>query len=570
MNRQLRHLLPIIALCAGAALSEETSIVVHADKLKGKVVRDIFGSEIKCFQGGQGLMTGLRSAKNDFRAEVMDPIEKLQPEFMRYKFLRNNWTWEDGIGPMSGRKDDKARQKFMGIDEAMAFQMRVVKDAGRCQLVVNPCDPEQCAALVAYLNVPADDPEKNRHSQVIGVSKNNGRDYKTIGYWAKLRAENGHPQPYGCKWFELGNESYQEFPKADAHAYCKSARDVAKAMKAVDPSVHCGVNTEAYPTKQQNWRPALFKEGLDFPDFIVCHAYYPFAYPRNSKYVSSVSNMDKTKVEELYYKMIMAGAQQCLSDLRWFRNEMKANSSRAEQIDLCLTENGFHLEVYDDKAQNTVLVGVYDTDLIGTMVEYADELKIKDGNLFYLESDDPWALIHHHFENGDSSRVNLRPPYYALYLWRHYFGDSLLQSEVKCGTFDIPLAKGDDWPKEKQLWTQIAAQDGIPLVTAHSSLSPDGKTLYLMVVNRDLYNDIESNIDVKGFSPQPGGEVHTLNTSVTAASKKTEDMFAVWDSNNEDTADTVKIRDSAISNAGAAFKYTFPAHSATAIVLKAK
>ena len=101
-------------------------------------------------------MTGLRNPKNDFRAELMDPIEKLQPEFMRYKFLRGNWTWEDGIGPMSGRKDDKARQKIMGIDEAMAFQMRVVKDAGRCQLVVNPCDPEQCAALVAVGNFVAE------------------------------------------------------------------------------------------------------------------------------------------------------------------------------------------------------------------------------------------------------------------------------------------------------------------------------------------------------------------------------------------------------------------------------
>src|SRR6185295_7547471 len=139
-------------------------------------------------------------------------------------------------------------------------------------------------------------------------------------------------------------------------------------------------------------------------------------------------------------------------------------------------------------------------------------------------------------------------------------GSSLLQSDVKCGTFDIPLAKGGDWPSEKNLWTQIAAQDGIPLVTAHSSLSADGKTLYMIVVNRDLYNDIDSAIELKNFSPQAAADVHTLNTSVTAASKKTEDMFVVWDSNNEDTNDVVKIRDTKISNAAPTFRFTFPAH----------
>jgi alpha-L-arabinofuranosidase len=280
--------------------------------------------------------------------------------------------------------------------------------------------------------------------------------------------------------------------------------------------------------------------------------------------------MDKLQVEELYYKMIMAGAHQCLSDLRWFRKEMKANASRADEIDLCLTENGFSLEIEDAKAQNTVLVGVYDTDLIGTMVEYADELRIKDGNLFYIESDNEWALIFHQFEHANRSKIILRPPYYALYMWSHYFGNALLQSDVKCGTFEIPLAKGDDWPAQQNLWTQIAAQKDIPLVTAHSSLSADGKTLYMIVVNRDLYNDINTGIELKNFSPQATAEVHTLNTSVKAASSKTEDMFAVWDSNNEDSNDVVKIRDTNISDAGAAFHYTFPAHSATAIVLKAK
>ena len=151
-------LMPVIGIAAVTG-----TIVIHADQPKGAVVRDLFGTEIKCNEGGQGLMTGLRGGPNEFRPVVMDPVEKLGFTFMRYKFMRASWNWEDGIGPMAARPDDQARQKYMGVDEVMAFQMRTVGDASRCHMVVNPRNPEQSAALVAYLNVPADEPEKNRH-----------------------------------------------------------------------------------------------------------------------------------------------------------------------------------------------------------------------------------------------------------------------------------------------------------------------------------------------------------------------------------------------------------------------
>src|SRR5438552_4711959 len=116
MKIELRQLLLAAAIvCTGVvSAGEDTLIVVHTDKPKGRVVREIFGSEIKCIDGGQGLMTGLRSSSNEFRPDLMEWIEKLKPEFMRFKFIRNKWNWEDGIGPLANRKDDPGRQKFMG------------------------------------------------------------------------------------------------------------------------------------------------------------------------------------------------------------------------------------------------------------------------------------------------------------------------------------------------------------------------------------------------------------------------------------------------------------------------
>jgi len=572
VKRVLPFLLFTCSAVGAATGQEEAGIWIRADQPKGKVVREVFGSEIKCAQGADGLMTGLRSGTNEFRPAVMDQLRPLNPAFMRYKFMRGSWGWEDGIGPMSARKDDPARQKVMGVDEIMAFQAALIGDASKCHLVVSPTNPQQAAALAAYLNVPSRDPQKNGHDRVIGPSAENGRDYKTVGYWASLRAQHGHPEPYGVAWFELGNESYLKDGgfNRDAREYCARTREVVRAVKAVDPKIRCGLNLDCHPTKNREWGQRVLEEGGTFADYLICHVYYPFAYVRNRKYQASITNLERPKVDELYYKMIMAGAPQAWSDLRGFRERVKKHCSRAESLRLCLTENGFHLEEYDDRAQNTVLVGVYDADLIGMMVEHAGELALDNANLFFLQGDDPWAFVRHDFVRRDASRITVRPPYWALYLWTHYFGSTLLSTEVRCGNFDIPFPEGGEWPKEGVLWSRIAAKDRIPLLAAHSSLSSDGKTLYLIVVNRDLYRDVETSIRIDGFLPQSSVEVHTLNSDVAAKSRELQDMMAVWDSNNESRADTVKIRDSRIDGAGAAFRWRVPAHSATALVLQSR
>jgi alpha-L-arabinofuranosidase len=67
--------------------------------------------------------------------------------------------------------------------------------------------PEDAADLVEYLNGPMD------------------------SAWGKRRAENGHPEPYGVRYIELGNEE-----KTDAH-YPQRFKLLYDAMHARDPEV---------------------------------------------------------------------------------------------------------------------------------------------------------------------------------------------------------------------------------------------------------------------------------------------------------------------------------------------
>src|SRR5260370_7942877 len=71
-------------------------------------------------------------------------------------------------------------------------------------------------------------------------------------YWANLRRKNGHEEPYGVKYWGLGNERYGNWQigALNAEYYTKRAIAFAKDMKSNDPTSHLATpcNTARNPT----------------------------------------------------------------------------------------------------------------------------------------------------------------------------------------------------------------------------------------------------------------------------------------------------------------------------------
>jgi hypothetical protein len=180
--------------------------------------------------------------------------------------------------------------------------------------------PEEAAAWVAYANGSASS------TQVIGVDST-GFDWKTVGFWAGLRAANplaiddgynflrlGLTTPVGIKYWEIGNELYYngwatnhnaesdnhspyvypngytpgDFNSRDAldalspTSYGTNAVAWIQAMKAVDPTIQIGVDFSSHIATDPipaNWNPDLARAvcaGANF-DFAIMH-YYPGTY----------------------------------------------------------------------------------------------------------------------------------------------------------------------------------------------------------------------------------------------------------------------------------------------------
>ena len=187
-------------------------------------------------------------------------------------------------------------------------------------------EPEEAAAWVAYCNGdPADE-------RVIGKDST-GYDWKTVGYWATIRASSllaeddgfnllriKHPKPLDIKYWEIGNEVFGNGYYADdangGHeedlhapyaakeseqirhgnaalsptAYGKGVLAFAKAMKAVDSSIKVGaVLFNPLEKKADDWNPGVMAECGAIVDFVILHWYAGSALPPDWKNLDEAS-----------------------------------------------------------------------------------------------------------------------------------------------------------------------------------------------------------------------------------------------------------------------------------------
>ena len=93
----------------------------------------------------------------------------------------------------------------------------------------------RAAALVAYCNAPVD-----------------GHLSPALAQWPRLRATNGHPEPYRVRYIQIGNETWifdsevrKKYPKDPEGHWLECLEAYIKAILAVDPSVK--IIADAFP-----------------------------------------------------------------------------------------------------------------------------------------------------------------------------------------------------------------------------------------------------------------------------------------------------------------------------------
>ena len=199
------------------------------------------------------------------RRDVIACLKQIGVPMLRWpggSFTRD-YRWKEGLAPLDKRPpihcpylpfSDEFDFHEVGTDEYMALCR---------ELGCRPCitvtmgiaeGPQEAADWVEYCNGSAE-----------------------TG-WGKVRAQHGHKEPYGVKYWCIGNEIWGEWmgpAYSNAETYARNLREFAVAMRKVDPQVILIASGTDGVTLGNDWDKTVVAKAGDCFDWISLHHYSP-------------------------------------------------------------------------------------------------------------------------------------------------------------------------------------------------------------------------------------------------------------------------------------------------------
>ncbi|MHB8068303.1 MAG: hypothetical protein ACYDIC_10435 [Desulfobaccales bacterium] len=352
-------------------------------------------------------------------------------------------------------------------------------------------------ALVAFCNGTA-------NNTSLGID-GEGRDWRTVGYWAGKRWQDAQGQPVpplGVKYWEVGNEPcfVSDPGLTTAKDYAAKFNIFASKMKAVDPFISVGavgLNLPTWygeaPDDPDPWNETVIKGTQNDLDFLIVHSYYP----------AIQSSMDFTG--DAWFKLVMAGATQAWKHLTEIRDIIDANTPGRE-VGLAVTEYGFLIPVADARLYSNLARALYEADILMYLVKGARQLGLVAAAAWNLHGANANAAIGYQWPDtwtASGSRT-IRPQYYAQKMLRqNLISRQLVKTEVSSSpTFSIEAKVGN-----------IDPNPAVPCLEALAALSASGRRLSLVVINRSLDSAITAAIQLNNLAFTPRTALVTKLTS---------------------------------------------------------
>jgi alpha-N-arabinofuranosidase len=395
---------------------------------------------------------------NGFRADMIKLLKELDSGIYRWpggNFV-SGYDWPDGIGNRDKRppRYDYAwgtvEYNDVGTDEFLTL----------CQML--GIDPYIC------VNAGFGD----AHSAAQWVEYVNGSSDTPMG---RLRAANGHPEPYKVKWWGIGNEMYGQWQLGHMYIdhYCLKHNMFAKAMRQVDPTIEI-VASGATPfetgTTVRHHRPPMpaklpFEYGSpqDWSGNLLAHCSDNFEYLAEHLYplLDSVFDVNEQKFVEVKDPLVdrvrrVPNRVRCAVEA-WQEYLIRMPNLKDKNIKLAIDEwtGG------DRRGFTSALCAA---EGLNEMFRHSGFIKMGAYTAFTS------CLA---FDGADStySAVGL-----VFKLYRHHFGTIPVEVTGNCPQHPVKGTVGVDKPKVS------SGSDTYPLDVV-AALSGDRKTLTIAVVN---------------------------------------------------------------------------------------
>lgn len=245
-------------------------MALHTERVISEISPLIFGGFAehmgRCIYEGIYDPASPLADSRGFRPDVMSALKDINYRIMRYpggNFV-SGYHWQDGIGPREKRPRRRAlawrsiETNQFGPDEFMEFAKELGTEP-MWAVNLGTGTIQEAADLVEYMNLP------------------------TGTHFSDLRASNGHTDPYGVKYWCLGNEmdGPWQIGQMDAATYAEKAVQASKLMRWTDPSIltiACGSSATSMPS-YPDWDRTVLDRTYDQIDYYSMHHYAANPYP---------------------------------------------------------------------------------------------------------------------------------------------------------------------------------------------------------------------------------------------------------------------------------------------------
>jgi alpha-N-arabinofuranosidase len=239
-------------------------IAIDEERVIGRISPLLFGGFIehmgRCVYQGIFDPGSALADEHGLRTDVLAALRELNPRIIRYpggNFL-SGYHWRDGVGPIAQRPRcrelawQSIETNHFGTHEFITL-CRMLGAEPMLGVNLGTGTIEEAGAYVEYCNAPAGTLEADR------------------------RVANGAPEPFGVRYWCLGNEmdGPWQIGHMDATAYAVKAREAAKLMKWHDPSIRltlCGSSSSHMPTYPE-WDRIALEICWEYVDYLSLHFY---------------------------------------------------------------------------------------------------------------------------------------------------------------------------------------------------------------------------------------------------------------------------------------------------------
>ena len=484
------------------------AIRIDARRRLGKIGRHSYGVMIencgRCTY--DGLWVGENSAiPNDkgIRKDVLGLLHALHVPIVRWPggTPSETYHWREGVGPrekrprslLAGRVMNSPSRHDFGTDEYLSLSREVGFSPYLCANV-GTGTAEEAANWVEYCNCGGDTT------------------------FAALRKANGHPEPYGVKYWGIGNECYFWH---DAKSYAKVIRHYAKLMRLVDPSIKL---VAAGWQNQDEWNRTILSEAGDDIDYISLHV---FSGTRNG--------LADSKDRECTYERLVGTPLRAEQSIRRLQ-QMIREITGSGRVRIVMDEYAIWNKEAAPEVGGEQNLALRDALWVAGMIHVLHRTRdcVDMGVMANLVNSTNAVTT-----RGD--RIVCSPAYHALHLYANHAGSQALACDVEIETYRTD-----------------AVDEDVPLLDCSATWDDERKQVVLAVVNRSRDRDIDCEISLDGCRVKGEGSVYEING---------ESVDAV---NDFGTPDRLVTEERPLTDLGERFPYRFPAHSITMLEIPAR